>query len=268
MPQGDATAGGNGGGERRGSLSLAALSNLKGLGAKMAAGVGGTASAPAGRRGSRKSVVLPGSGSPEAPAATSPTGGLARARRSSVAASLAGMDNDDDGPTGTADVLPAGAHPGLDRIKSFNRKKSAFRGSIASGAVGAAAARAAQFDELAAAMETLDARIGGALAAVRNANAAGLGAVRGLAHSRSGRMRLASVSSFREGGGGSTGAGGGTGGAEEDVEEYSPRQLLGDAAAQRLEKFLPRVKFNLKAEVGAVAWCPENEGPALSVAVT
>jgi hypothetical protein len=148
--------------------------------------------------------------------------------------------------------LPGGPslaiHPGLDRIKSLNRKKSVFRGS---GAAGGGRAQAS-FDELVVAMDALDSRIGAALQQMRAQNAAGLGTVRGLNHSKSGRLRLGGVSiRDRDAAAATTAAdalaAGGDGEWQgqrgEDAEAYSPRRLLGAEAAEHPDKFLPRIKF-------------------------
>ncbi|KAL4458548.1 hypothetical protein ABPG75_013413 [Micractinium tetrahymenae] len=233
------------GGERRPSVSFAAA--LKGAKPTSEAGSDG----PVGRRLSRKSLT----------ALPATPGG--QRRGSSLAAVLASTA----GATGAAAAAleaPEGEqamHPGLDRIKSFNRKKATFR-TAAGGAAGRPGAGSLQFDDLCAAMDVLDERIGGALARLRSQNTAGLGAVRGLAHSKSGRLRLGGPSSTKEAPapplpedslpegqqlvqGGSRGgtAGGGDGG-----EEYSPRHLLGAAAAEHPDKFLSRMRFELKEE--------------------
>lgn len=195
-------------GERRPSLGSAALASLKGLGAKALAGGGS-------RRPSRMSLAAPG-----------PTA----SRRSSAAVlAAASGEHAGDGPSTTdapSSAGPSPLHPGLNRIKSFNRRHSAFRGG----------GRAASWDSLCAAMDTLDARVGGALQALREQNAAGLGRVRGLAASKSGRLRLGVAEA----------AATVVGGGQDDGDEYSPRALLGIEAAERPDKFLPRVKFSFK----------------------
>ena len=97
-------------------------------------------------------------------------------------------------------------------------------------------------DDLWAAMDALDQRVVAALAAAREANAAGLGRVRGLTQTKSMRLRAPGAGSQ----------------AEEvvDDEAYSPRALLGAEAAEQPDKFLPRVKFSFQAQVGP----PLHEG--------
>ncbi|PRW59673.1 early endosome antigen 1 isoform X2 [Chlorella sorokiniana] len=218
-----------GGGERRPSLGTAALANLKGLGARVVAGVMG-GSGSSGRRPSRMSFAAPAGGSPQAGSA-SRRGSLAPAAVLAAAAEAA-AEGQDSGGSATA------LHPGLDRIKSFNRKKSFFRagGKAATGV-----------DDLWAAMDALDQRIMTALAAAREANAAGLGRVRGLSQTKSMRLRpsaapTAAASSQAEDAG--------------EDEAYSPRALLGAEAAERPDTFLLRVKFIFKAQPGP----PLHEG--------
>ena len=102
-------------------------------------------------------------------------------------------------------------------------------------------------DDLWAAMDALDQRVAAALAAAREANAAGLGRVRGLTQTKS--MRLRPSAALAPGAGSQ---------AEEvgDGEPYSPRALLGAEAAEQPDKFLPRVKFSFKAQAGP----PLHEG--------
>lgn len=71
--------------------------------------------------------------------------------------------------------------------------------------------RAAAWEDLSAALEAVDAHVGGALRQLRQDNAAGLGGVRGLAHSKSGRLRVeaaASAAAAEAQGGGSLDGGG------------------------------------------------------------
>ncbi len=93
-------------GERRASLGTAALANLKGLGARVAAGVMGSN----GRRPSRMSFAAPGGGHAQAGGA-SRRGSLAPG--AVLAAAEAAIEAQD--PSGSTTAL----HPGLDRIKSF-----------------------------------------------------------------------------------------------------------------------------------------------------
>lgn len=256
-------------GERRPSLSLAALANLKGASAALVAGSGGGGSGTPPRRASRMSVMVPGSsGGAEA------GGGLnLRSRRGSnlaaVLASTAALAAAEDAAERggeEADALGAlPLHPGLDRIKSFNRKKSVFR-SAGSAPTGAAAARAVHFDTLVTAMDTLDERIGGALQQMRSQNAAGLGTVRGLVPTRSGRLRLNSrdvsaTTDAAEVGGEldwqqpADAAGDGDKGDEGADGFYSPHRLLGAQVAERPEKFLQRMKFDINdQQVGGQDW--------------
>ena len=90
--------------ERRASLGTAALANLKGLGARVAAGVMGSN----GRRPSRMSFAAPGGAQA---GGASRRGSLAPA--AVLAAAEAAIEAQD--PSSSTTVL----HPGLDRIKSF-----------------------------------------------------------------------------------------------------------------------------------------------------
>lgn len=248
LPESDAAAPSSG---RRGSLAAAALANFKALGATAVGGMGGTAAGS--RRPSRMSVSI------AAPTGSGAGGGGASRRGSMVPGALpagGGMEAAAESPGGPSVAM----HPGLDRIKSFNRKKSVFRGS---GAAGGGRAQAS-FDELAAAMDALDSRIGAALQQMRAQNAAGLGTVRGLNHSKTGRLRLggagirdrdaATAAAAAAAAALAADSGGEWQGQQgEEAEAYSPRRLLGAEAAERPDKFLPRIKFAVASgdQVGA-----------------
>ena len=135
---------------------------------------------------------------------------------------------------------PADASPlSLPQLPLPSRKKSVFRSVSCKAAPGV--------DGLWAAMDALDQRILAALAAAREANAAGLGRVRGLSQSKSGRLRP-STAAAASGGGAAEEAG--------EDEAYSPRALLGAEAADRPDKFLHRLKFSFKEPAGL----PLHEG--------
>ena len=257
------------GADKKTSVALAALASLKGLGAKVTGstpdrGSSGNSSV-ASRRPSRVSQAASRRGS-----LVPPTAGQ----------SVEGADSAEPAPPAAAP--PSGIHPGLSRIKSFSRKKSVvFR-------VGG---RTVSFDDLAAAMDVVDGRLGGVLVELRTANAAGLGAVRGLHHSKSGK--LPKVQPGASGGSGSAARPGTAEAAAEAVAEVdgvveveresgaapakavetpdSLQQLLLSTEGERASRTLQRVTFEaVRCKLHTGWWQPQRnpgQAPPLSTKI-
>lgn len=230
-------------GDRRPSVAFAAALRINGPKLGREASTNGHSS---GRLSHRSSMALPHG-------ASVPPGG--QRRGSSLAAVLAGSHVAAAGAGDLADGEPL--HPGLDRIKSFNRRKSTFR-SGAGGTASQPGVGSVQFDELSAVMDILDSRIGTAVARMRSQNTAGLGVVPGLAHSKR-RLRLAGPSGSREApapavldkahkqlncSGPGTAADGNSG-----QEDCSPQSLPGDETAENLGNHLAHIGIALRNEV-------------------
>ena len=131
---------------------------------------------------------------------------VSSAKRRSVVVVAPG-DEASGGEAGAPPAKPPGeAHPGLQRLTSFVRRKSAARG------------RTASIHELAAAMDGLDRRILASLEALRAQNAAGLGHIRALHRTKSGRLAPGAGAPSRSASG------------RDLIPAASPRGLLGRCA--------------------------------------